>query len=105
MVAIPVSAQVLADLVAGPGTGGPGPAAPHTPAGTVIIGDKLWVGDEAQSFRHYIPIDTHTTDPLNTGQLQFDIATNWSIGGGSCLLWCSVGQAAQDGSTRAYLAV
>src|SRR5262249_46963323 len=44
-------------------------------------------------------------DPLNTGQLQFDSTPNWSVGGGSCALWCSVGQGAQDGSTRAYLAV
>jgi hypothetical protein len=88
-----------------PGIGGPGPEAPHTPAGTAIIGNNIWVGDEAQSFRHYIPVDPNNADPLNTGQLQFDNATNWSIGGGSCFLWCSVGQVAQDGSSRAYLAV
>jgi hypothetical protein len=35
----------------------------------------------------------------------FDINTDWSIGGGSCFIWCSVGQAAQDGTSRAYLAV
>ena len=105
LLATPGSAQVAADLVAGPGIGGPGPEAPHTPAGAVIIGNNIWVGDEAQGFRHYVPVDPNNTDPLNTGQLQFDINTNWSIGGGSCFLWCSVGQAAQDGSSRAYLAV
>ena len=105
LLSVPGSAQLPADLVAGPGIGGPGPEAPHTPAGTVIIGNNIWIGDEAQGFRHYIPVDPNNNDPLNTGQLQFDIATNWSIGGGSCFLWCSVGQAAQDGSSRAYLAV
>jgi hypothetical protein len=105
LLSVPSSAQVTADLVAGPGIGGPGPEAPHTPAGTVIIGNNLWVGDEAQGFRHYVPVNPANTDPLNTGQLQFDINTSWSIGGGSCFLWCSVGQAAQDGSSRAYLAV
>ncbi len=53
----------------------------------------------------YIPVDPNNADPLNTGQLEFDTNTNWSIGGGLCFLWCSVGQAAQDGTARAYLAV
>ena len=105
LMSVPGSAQVAADLVAGPSIGGPGPEAPHTPAGTVIIGENLWVGDEAQGFRHYVPVDPNNLDPLNTGQLMFDINPNWSIGGGSCLLWCSVGQGAQDGSSRVYLAV
>ena len=105
LMSVPGTAQVVADLVAGPGIGGPGPEAPHTPAGTAIIGNNLWVGDEAQGFRHYIPVDPTNADPLNTGQLQFDISPNWSAGGGSCVLWCSVGQVAQDGSSRAYLAV
>jgi hypothetical protein len=35
----------------------------------------------------------------------FDSNPNWSLGGGSCFIWCSVGQAAQDGTSRAYLAV
>src|SRR5579885_401054 len=98
LMATHAGAQVAADLVAGPGIGGPGPEAPHTPAGTLIIGNNIWVGDEAQGLRHYIPVDPNNTDPLNTGQLQFDSSTNWSIGGGSCFLWCSVGQVAQDGS-------
>jgi hypothetical protein len=105
LMSAPGRAQVVADLVAGPGIGGPGPEAPHTPAGTVIIGENLWVGDEAQGFRHYVPVDPNNLDPLNTGQLMFDTNPGWSIGGGSCFLWCSVGQAAQDGSSRAYLAV
>ena len=105
LMSVPGSAQVAADLVAGPGIGGPGPEAPHTPAGTVIIGNNIWVGDEAQGFRHYIPVDPNNADPINTGQLMFDINTDWSIGGGSCFIWCSVGQAAQDGTSRAYLAV
>ena len=101
---MPGSAQVAADLVAAPGIG-PGPTAPHTPAGTVIIGSNIWVGDAAQGFRHYLPVDPNNIDPINTGQLMFDSNTEWSIGGGSCFLWCSVGQTAQDGTSRAYLAV
>ena len=99
--------QVPADLVAAPGIPqGGGPAAPHTPSGEVIIGANIWVGDESQGFRHYIPVDPNNTDPINTGQLMFDINTEWSIGGGTaCLPWCSVGQAAQDGTSRAYVAV
>jgi hypothetical protein len=37
--------------------------------------------------------------------LKFDINTSFSVGGGSCFLFCSVGQAAQDGNARAYIAV
>ncbi len=101
------NAQVTADLVAGPTIrpASGSPAAPHTPSGAVIIGNNLWVGDEAQGFRHYIPTDPANADPLNTGTLVFDTDPNWSIGGGSCFIWCSVGQAAQDGSARAYVAV
>lgn len=103
----PLQAQVEADLVAGPGIPpGGGPAAPHTPSGVVIIGSNIWAGDEAQGFRHYIPVNANNTDPINTGQLEFDTTPEWSIGGGTaCLPWCSVGQAAQDGTSRAYLAV
>lgn len=98
-------AQVAADLVAAAGIP-PGSAfAPHTPSGTVIIGSNIWVGDEAQGLRHYIPVDPNNTDPLNTGQLMFDTNPNWSQGGGSCFIWCSVGQAAQDGSGLAYVSV
>ena len=104
----PAGAQITADLVAGPSIlpASGSPAAPHTPSGTVIIGNNLWVGDEAQGLRHYIPLDPANTDPLNTGTLVFDSDPEWSIGGGTaCVPWCSVGQAAQDGSTRAYVAV
>ena len=97
-------AQVVANLVAAPGIG-PGPAAPHTPAGMAIVGTNVWVGDGAQGFRHYIPVDPNNADPINTGQLQFDINPNLSVGGGSCFLFCSVGQAAQDGNARVYIAV
>ena len=104
LVSVPCGAQIAADLVAAPGIG-PGPEAPHTPAGIAIIGSNIWVGDAAQGFRHYLPADPNNIDPINTGQLKFDINTEWSIGGGACFLWCSVGQTAQDGTSRAYLAV
>ena len=99
------NAQVAADLVAAPGIPAGNAFAPHTPSGTVIIGSNIWVGDEAQGLRHYIPVDPNNADPINTGQLMFDTNSEWSIGGGSCFIWCSVGQAAQDGSTIAYVSV
>ena len=105
LVVVPGMAQVAADLVAGPGIPAGNIFAPHTPAGTVFIGPNLWVGDEAQGFRHYIPVDPNNADPINTGQLVFDTNPEFSIGGGACIPWCSVGQAAQDGTSRAYLAV
>jgi hypothetical protein len=101
----PAGAQVAADLVAASGIPAGSNFAPHTPAGVLIIGNNLWVGDEAQGLRHYVPVDPANTDPINTGQLMFDINTEWSIGGGACIPWCSVGQIAQDGTTRAYVAV
>lgn len=106
LMSVPGTAQVTADLVAAPGIPAGNNFAPHTPAGMVIIGTNLWAGDEAQGFRHYIPVDPTNLDPINTGQFMFDTNSEWSIGGGTaCLPWCSVGQAAQDGSSRAYLAV
>ncbi len=96
-------AQVQADLVAATGIPQGNIFAPHTPAGMVIIGDNLWVGDEAQGLRHYLPVDPANTDPINTGRLMFDTNSEWSMGGGTaCTPWCGVGQVAQDGSTRAY---
>ena len=106
LLAVPGSAQTVADLVAGPGIPSGNIVAPHTPSGTVIIGENLWVGDEAQGLRHYIPVDPTNADPINVGQLVFDTNPNWSVGGGTaCVPWCSIGQAAQDGTSRAYLAV
>lgn len=99
-------AQVTADLVAASEIPAGSLFAPHTPSGMVIIGSNLWVGDEAQGLRHYVPVDPNNTDPLNRGQLMFDINTQYSMGGGTaCIPWCSVGQVVQDGSTRSYVAV
>jgi len=105
MFSTPAHAQLTADLVAAPGIPTNNDFAPHTPAGMVVIGSDVWFGDAAQGLRHYIPTDPTNADPLNTGTLQFDINTQFSMGGGSCFIWCSVGQVAQDGSTRSYLAV
>jgi hypothetical protein len=102
----PAVAQVTANLVAGQGIPAGYTFAPHTPAGMLIIGTNVWVGDEAQGLHHYIPVDPNNLDPINTGQLMFDTNAEWSMGGGTaCVPWCSVGQVAQDGSTRAYVAV
>jgi hypothetical protein len=86
------SAQIAADLVAAPEIPAGSIFAPHTPSGFVAIGTNVWVGGEAQGLRHYIPVDPNNADPLNTGQLMFDINTEWSVGGGSCFIWCSVGE-------------
>jgi hypothetical protein len=105
LAALPASAQIAADQVAAQGIPPGNNFAPHTPAGMVIIGGNVWVGDEAQGLHHYIPADPNNTDPINTGQLKFDIDPQWSMGGGTaCVPWCSVGQVAQDGTTRAYVA-
>lgn len=105
LITLPGDAQIAADLVAGPGIPQGNIFAPHTPSGMVIIGSDLWVGDEAQGLRHYIPVDPTNADPINIGQLQFDISPEWSLGGGACIPWCSVGQVAQDGTSRAYVSV
>jgi len=99
------NAQIAADLVTAAGIPAGNNFAPHTPAGMMIIGPNIWVGDEVQGLHHYIPVDPNNLDPINTGQWMFDINTEWSIGGGgACIPWCSVGQVVQDGSTRAYVA-
>ena len=99
-------AQVPADLVVASGIPAGNNFAPHTPAGMVIIGANIWVGDEVQGLHHYIPVDPNNADPVNTGQWMFDTNTEFSLGGGTaCIPWCSVAQAVQDGSTRAYVAV
>jgi hypothetical protein len=99
-------AQVAADPVAASGIPAGNIFAPHTPAGMLIIGSNVWVGDEVQGLHHYIPVDPNNVDPVNTGQLIFDTNSEWSMGGGTaCVPWCSVGQIAQDGSARAYVAV
>jgi hypothetical protein len=47
----------------------------------VIIGTNLWFGDEAQGLRHYAPVNPANADPINTGNLMFDIATGgrWEV--------------------------
>jgi len=99
-------AQVAANLVTASGIPPANNFAPHTPAGMMMIGNNIWVGDEVQGLHHYVPVDPNNLDPINTGQWMFDTNTEWSIGGGTaCVPWCSVGQVVLDGSTRAYVAV
>src|SRR5215831_8532365 len=87
----PAHAQVAADLVAAPEIPPTNAFAPHTPAGMVVIGSDVWFGDAAQGLRHYVPVDPANTDALNVGTLQFDTNPQFSMGGGSCFIWCSVG--------------
>ena len=63
----PASAQVAADLVAEAGIPAGNIFAADTPAGMMIIGANLWVGEEAQGLRHYIAVDPNNVDPVNTG--------------------------------------
>ena len=98
-------AQAPAVLVTASGIPAGNIFAPHTPAGMLIIGANIWVGDEVQGLHHYIPVDPNNIDPVNTGQWMFDTNTEWSMGGGgACVPWCSVGQVVQDGSTIAFVA-
>ena len=83
LASVPAGAQVVADLVAASGIPAGNLLALHTPAGMVIIGNNVWVGDEVQGLRHYLPVDAANLDPINTGQFQFDINTEWSMGGGT----------------------
>ncbi len=105
LASVTAGAQVVADLVAAPEIPAGSAFAPHTPAGVAIVGTNIWIGDAAQGFRHYIPVDPNNADPINSGQLKFDTDPNFSVGGGSCFLFCSVGQVAQDGNARVYIAV
>src|SRR5215471_18410099 len=73
-------AQIVADLVAAPQIPAGSVFAPHTPAGVAIVGTNIWVGDAAQGFRHYVPVDPNNTDPINMGQLKFDLDPNFSMG-------------------------
>ena len=61
------SAQVAADPVAEAGIPAGNIFAADTPAGMMIIGANLWVGEEAQGLRHYIAVDPNNADPVNTG--------------------------------------
>ena len=60
------SAQVAADPVAEAGIPAGNIFAADTPAGMMIIGANLWVGEEAQGLRHYIAVDPNNVDPVNT---------------------------------------
>ena len=61
------SAQVAADPVAEAGIPAGNIFAADTPAGMMIIGANLFVAEEAQGLRHYIPADPNNVDPVNTG--------------------------------------
>lgn len=63
----PDSAQVAASLEAEAGIPAGNIFAPHTPAGMMIIGANLWVGEEAQGLLHYIRVDPNNVDLVNTG--------------------------------------
>jgi hypothetical protein len=100
------NAQLVATQRAGFGLPSGQTAAPNTPASAVIVGSNVYATDGAQGFRHYIPADSANPDPVNTGILEFDIASDGtSIGGGGlCPIFCKVGQAAYDGNQTVYVA-
>src|SRR5262252_8354748 len=53
--------------------------APSSPAGAVVIGADLYIGDGNQGLRHFIPADPANPDPINSGALIFDIDQSHSI--------------------------
>src|SRR5262249_35789769 len=100
------NAQLVATQRAGFGLPPGQTAAPNTPASAVVVGSNVYSTDGAQGFRHYIPADPANPDPVNTGILEFDTASDFtSIGGGGlCPIFCKVGQAAYDGNQTVYVA-
>ena len=80
-------------------------AAPNTPGGAVVVGNRFYASDQVNGFRHYAPADPANADPINTGILVFDTDQNQSLGGTAlCVLFCSVGQIAYDGNETVYVA-
>lgn len=82
-------------------------AAPNNPGGGVVIGSNVWATDAVWGLRHYIPADPANPDPVNTGILVFDSASDaTSTGGGValCVSFCKAGQVAYDGNQTIYVA-
>jgi hypothetical protein len=98
--------QVLATQRAGFGLPPGQVAAPNTPGGGVVVGSNVYATDQVNGFRHYIPADPTNPDPVNSGILVFDNATDGtSIGGGAlCFIFCKAGQVAYDGNQTVYVA-
>lgn len=81
-------------------------AGPNTPGGGVVIGSNIWATDAVWGLRHYIPADPANPDPVDSGILVFDSASDGtSTGGGTalCVIFCSGGQVAYDGNQTIYV--
>lgn len=80
--------------------------APNTPGGGVVVGSHVYATDQVNGLRHYVPADPANPDPVNTGDLVFDIANDGTSLGGSalCVVLCKGGQVAYDGNQTVYIA-
>jgi hypothetical protein len=98
--------QVLAMQRAGFGLPPGQVAAPNTPGGGVVVGNNIYATDAVNGFRNYQPADPANPDPVNTGILVFNNATDSRSLGGSelCIFFCHVGQVAYDGNQTVYIA-
>jgi hypothetical protein len=100
----PAGAQILATQRVGAGLPAGQAPAPNNPGGGVVVGGKLYTSDAVNGFRHWKPADPNNPDPVNTGILVFDSATNNSLGGTElCIFFCKVGEVAFDGNQTVYV--
>jgi hypothetical protein len=81
-------------------------AAPNTPGGGAVVGNRIYVSDAVNGVRHYVPVNPANPDPINTGILVYDAVTDGTSLGGSelCFFFCKVGQVAFDGHQTIYVA-
>ncbi|HEX3094100.1 MAG TPA: hypothetical protein VHW72_15810 [Candidatus Angelobacter sp.] len=103
---VPAQGQVLATQRAGFGLPANQVAAPNTPGGGVVVGSFFYATDQVNGFRHYLPADPTTPDPVNSGILIFDNIQNdgMSIGGAAvCIPFCKSGQVAYDGNQTVWV--
>src|SRR5215467_13054892 len=102
---VPVQAQVLATQRAGFGLPAKQVAAPNTPGGGVVVGSFFYATDQVNGFRHYLPADPTNPDPVNSGILKFDNASDgFSVGGaGLCIPFCKSAQVAYDGNQTVFV--
>lgn len=98
--AVPVHAQVMAQLRAAAGYPLGNAIGPTTPSGGVVEGSHFWACDGLQGFIRYNPIDPANPDPINTGMLE---ALMSGPGQYSTIL-TKCGQAAFDGNNTVFLA-
>jgi hypothetical protein len=97
--------QVVATQRAGFGLPANQVAAPNTPGGGVVVGSHFYATDQVAGFRYYMPADPANPDPVNSGILKYDNASDaMSVGGtGLCIPFCKSGQVAYDGNQTVFV--